>query len=153
MIYFLLLANKQGKIRLSKWYQNFTKKQKTKLQKEVVSLCLSRSQRSCNFIEWNDYKIIYRRYASLYFMICCDTEDNELIGLEIIHHFVEILDKYFGSVCELDIIFNFQKAYNVLDEVIIDGKLQDSSKKSILRSVGTQDFLILNAPETGTLNL
>ncbi|KAJ6236795.1 ap-1 complex subunit sigma-2 [Anaeramoeba flamelloides] len=86
-------------------------------------------------------------------MICCDTEDNELIGLEIIHHFVEILDKYFGSVCELDIIFNFQKAYNVLDEVIIDGKLQDSSKKSILRSVGTQDFLILNAPETGTLNL
>ena len=25
-------------------------------------------------------------------------EDNELITLEMIHHFVEILDRYFGSV-------------------------------------------------------
>jgi len=27
-----------------------------------------------------------------------DEEDNELEVLEIIHHFVEILDRYFGSV-------------------------------------------------------
>jgi len=29
--------------------------------------------------------------------------------LELIHHYVESLDKYFGNVCELDIIFNFHK--------------------------------------------
>lgn len=28
----------------------------------------------------------------------------------MIHLFVEILDRYFGNVCELDIIFNFHKA-------------------------------------------
>ena len=30
-------------------------------------------------------------------------EDNELITLEMIHHFVEILDRYF-EICELDIV-------------------------------------------------
>ena len=30
------------------------------------------------------------RYASLYFMTCVDEEDNELVGLETIHHFVEV---------------------------------------------------------------
>lgn len=38
------------------------------------------------------------RYASLYFCMCIDEDDNELEVLEIIHHFVEILDRYFGSV-------------------------------------------------------
>jgi len=32
-----------------------------------------------------------------------------LIVLELIHTFVEVLDKYFGNVCELDLIFNFHK--------------------------------------------
>lgn len=30
--------------------------------------------------------------------MCIDQEDNELEVLEIIHHYVEILDRYFGSV-------------------------------------------------------
>ena len=30
------------------------------------------------------------RYASLYFMACVDEEDNELVALETIHHFVEV---------------------------------------------------------------
>ena len=49
------------------------------------------------------------RYASLYFLACVDDDDNELIVLETIHHFVEVLDRYFGNVCELDLIFNFHK--------------------------------------------
>ena len=40
--------------------------------------------------------------------------------------FVEVLDKYFGSVCELDIIFNFEKAYYILDELILGGEMQVS---------------------------
>ena len=63
----------------------------------------------CNFIEWRDKKIVYKRYASLFFVACVDKDDNELIALEMIHLFVEVLDRYFGNVCELDIIFNFHK--------------------------------------------
>ena len=35
-----------------------------------------------------------------------------------------MLDKYFGSVCELDIIFNYEKAYYILDELILGGEMQ-----------------------------
>jgi hypothetical protein len=34
--------------------------------------------------------------------------------LEIIHRYVEVLDKWFLNVCELDIIFNFQQAYTII---------------------------------------
>ena len=42
------------------------------------------------------------------------------------------MDKYFGSVCELDIIFNFEKAYFVLDEYLLAGNLQESSTKKVV---------------------
>lgn len=62
-------------------------------------------------------------------MACIDQDDNELITLEKIHLFVEVLDRYFGNVCELDIIFNFHKAYYILDELFIGGELQVGRKK------------------------
>ncbi len=54
--------------------------------------------------------MIYRRYAGLFFSMCVDADDNELSYFESIHLFVEILDQYFGNVCELDLVFNFFKA-------------------------------------------
>lgn len=72
---------------------------------------------------------MFKRYASLYFAIGIDKEDNELIGLETIHFYVEVLDRYFGNVCELDIIFNFHKAYYLLDEIMLAGHQMESSKK------------------------
>ncbi|KAK5101774.1 RNA polymerase III-inhibiting protein maf1 [Lithohypha guttulata] len=51
------------------------------------------------------------------------------------------MDKYYGNVCELDIIFNFQKAYFILDELILAGEMQESSKKNVLRVIGQQDSL------------
>jgi AP-1 complex subunit sigma 1/2 len=95
----------------------------------------------CNFIEWKDLKIVYKRYASLYFCMAIDDTDNELITLEVIHRFVELLDKYFGSVCELDIIFNYEKAYFMLDELLLGGEMQETSKKNVLKAVTTQDML------------
>jgi hypothetical protein len=75
--------------------------------------------------------LFYFRYASLYFIACVDKDDNELIILEQIHLFVEVLDRYFGNVCELDIIFNFHKAYYILDELFIGGQLQETSKAEV----------------------
>lgn len=63
----------------------------------------------CNVLEWQDKKIIYRKYASLYFIAGVSGYENELSILEALHHFVESLDKYFGNVCELDLIYNFHK--------------------------------------------
>lgn len=98
------------------------------------------SQKPCT-----DSKVIYRRYASLFFIAGIDPDDNELITLEIVHRYVEQMDKYYGNVCELDIIFNFQKAYFILDELLLAGEMQESSKKNVLRCiVGSLFFLFFS---------
>lgn len=45
-----------------------------------------------------DTKVVYRRYASLFFVTGIGSGDNELVTLEIIHRYVEVLDRYFGNV-------------------------------------------------------
>lgn len=60
-------------------------------------------------LQFRTHKIIYRRYAGLFFSMCVDITDNELAYLECIHLFVEILDHFFSNVCELDLVFNFHK--------------------------------------------
>jgi len=66
-------------------------------------------------LQFRTHKVIYRRYAGLFFSLCVDITDNELVYLESIHLFVEILDHFFSNVCELDLVFNFQKVcYHLL---------------------------------------
>ncbi|QDS76135.1 hypothetical protein FKW77_007008 [Venturia effusa] len=140
-IRYLILLSRQGKVRLAKWFSTLSPKDKAKIVKDVSQLVLARRTRMCNFLEYKDTKIVYRRYASLFFIAGIDSTDNELITLEIVHRFVEQMDKYYGNVCELDIIFNFQKAYFILDELLLAGEMQESSKKNVLRCIGQQDSL------------
>ena len=141
MMHFMLLFSRQGKLRLQKWYVSMSEKNKKKTTRELISTILARKPKHCSFVDWKDLKIVYKRYASLYFCCGIESEDNELLTLEIIHRYVELLDKYFGSVCELDIIFNFEKAYFILDELIIGGEVQETSKKQALKAIGTQDVM------------
>jgi AP-1 complex subunit sigma 1/2 len=130
-----LIANRQGKIRLAKFYSYFSQKEKQKFTKEAMNAVLSRQPKHANFIRWRDLTICYKRYASLYFIVAVDATDNELITLEIIHAFVTLLDKYFQNVCELDIIYNFDQVHWVLDEFIVAGEVVDTSSKSVLNNV------------------
>ncbi|KAH9228928.1 hypothetical protein K456DRAFT_56799 [Colletotrichum gloeosporioides 23] len=140
-IQYLILLSRQGKVRLAKWFTTLSPKEKAKIVKDVSQLVLARRTRMCNFLEYKDSKIVYRRYASLFFIAGAASEDNELITLEIIHRYVEQMDKYYGNVCELDIIFSFTKAYYILDELLLAGELQESSKKNVLRCISQQDSL------------
>jgi len=95
--------------------------------------------------------------------------------LEQIHLFVEVLDRYFGNVsasisliyllffklicktfsfilqvCELDIIFNFHKAYYILDELFIGGQLQENSKAEVLRICASMDDMMDESKEEGS---
>ena len=105
-------------------------------------MIIGRSSRLTHFLEWKDYKIVFKRYASLYFAAGVEKEDNELIVLDVIHHFVEVLDRYFGNVCELDLIFNFHQAYFILEEMIIGGHVMESNKKTILKMIQTNDQMM-----------
>ncbi|EDQ91058.1 uncharacterized protein MONBRDRAFT_18290 [Monosiga brevicollis MX1] len=141
MIHFVLMFSRQGKLRLQKWYEAARQKERKKSTRELITMILARKPKMCNLIEWKNVKVIYKRYASLYFAFAVSPDDNELITLEIIHRYVELLDKYFGSVCELDIIFNYEKAYYMLDELLIGGEMQETSKKHILKAITAQDLL------------
>ena len=142
MFHSIMLINRQGKIRLLKWYGVKDVQDKIKYMREIALLVIGRSSRLCNFLEYGEYKIIYKRYASLYFITLCDKEDNELMVLEWIHHFVEILDRYFGSVCELDIIFNVHKAYYIIEEIAAAGYIEERDKKGVLKYLQQQDSLL-----------
>ena len=113
----------------------------------------------CSFLEHRQYKVIYRRYASLYFIIGIDIDEeiNELSLLEFIHNMVETLDKYFENVCELDvsrddaaifphtvltfacaqIMFNIEKAHFIIDEMVMSGYIVETNKTNILNPVVT----------------
>ena len=107
MIQFLLLISRHGKTRMNKYYRHYTQKERQVIQREIGTIIIGRSSRLTHFLEWREYKLVFKRYASLYFAAVIEKEDNELIVLDAIHHFVEVLDRYFGNVCELDLIFNF----------------------------------------------
>lgn len=46
-----------------------------------------------------------------------------------------------SQVCELDIIFNFEKAYFILDEFLLGGEPQETSKKNVLKAIEQADLL------------
>uniref|UniRef100_A0A4W4H5A2 AP complex subunit sigma n=1 Tax=Electrophorus electricus TaxID=8005 RepID=A0A4W4H5A2_ELEEL len=84
---------------------------------------------------FRNFKIIYRRYAGLYFCICVDVTDNNLAYLEGIHNFVEVLNEYFHNVCELDLVFNFYKVYTVVDEMFLAGEIRETSQTKVLKQL------------------
>lgn len=128
-------------MRLSKWYATTNQKEKAKITRELTTIIMARRAKMCNILEYKDIKIVYRRYASLFFVMGIDSLDNGLLALEIIHRYVEQMDKLYGNVCELDIIFGFAKAYHILDELVLDGYVLESSKKEVVKKVTQQDEL------------
>lgn len=60
------------------------------------------------------YIIFIHRYASLYFCCAIEQNDNELLTLEIIHRYVELLDKYFGSVSLRNVKLYVSRSCNYL---------------------------------------
>ena len=142
MIHYILLISRQGKVRLSKWYTTISAKERAKAVRDACNVAIGRSARYSNFVEHKGNKLVCRRYASLYFVAYVDKEDNELLTLEIIHHFVEALDKYFDNVCELDLIFNFHRAFYILDEVLLAGEIQETSKRNVLKLIQTQESIV-----------
>lgn len=88
-----------------------------------------------------DLMIMILRYASVYFVALMDKSDNPLLVLETIHRYCVLLDAYFGRVSELDLIFNFDRAYLLLDQYILDGKVAESSQAQVIAQIKEEDVL------------
>ncbi|XP_039033376.1 AP-4 complex subunit sigma-like [Hibiscus syriacus] len=73
-IRFILMVNKQGQTRLAQNYEWLTHEERRALEGEIVRKCLARNEQQCSFDEHPNYKIAYRRYASLFFLVGVDND-------------------------------------------------------------------------------
>ncbi|KFU86791.1 AP-4 complex subunit sigma-1 [Chaetura pelagica] len=128
MIKFFLMVNKQGQTRLSRYYEHVEINKRAMLEAEVVKNCLSRSKDQCSFIEYKDFKLVYRQYAALFVVVGINETENEMAVYELIHNFVEVLDKYFSRV----IMFNLDRVHIILDEMVLNGCIVEMNRNRIL---------------------
>ncbi|XP_074773292.1 AP-3 complex subunit sigma-2 isoform X1 [Athene noctua] len=177
MINAILVFNNHGKPRLVRFYQHLAEEVQQQIIRETFHLVLKRDDHICNFLECgslfggSDYKLIYRHYATLYFVFCVDSSESELGILDLIQGvficfvatlqvlergeevfpyssrmmfsqvFVETLDKCFENVCELDLIFHMDKVHHILQEVVIGGMVLETNMNEIVAQVEAQSKL------------
>ena len=135
------MVNKQGQTRLASYFSWYPIQERVALETEIIRRCLLRTEYQCSFIEYRGLKVVYRRYASLFFVVAVDGDEseNELAILEFIHSLVETMDKYFESVCELDIMYHIEKAHYIVNEMVANGVVIENNKHNILRPLVIMD--------------
>jgi AP-3 complex subunit sigma len=148
MIKGIIIVNNHGKPRLVKFYQSV---ESESLQQSVIRRIFqqvaARPDSFCNYLEgtvpeWGDtIKLIYRHYATLYFVFAVDSQESDLGILDLIQVFVESLDRSFESVCELDLIFHSDKVHYILDEIVMGGMVLETNIHAVLQSLKDQDRL------------
>jgi AP-3 complex subunit sigma len=79
--------------------------------------------------------IWYRVYATLVFVFIIDEAESELAVLDLIQVLVEVLDKSFENVCELDLIFNPDKLNYIIDEIVVDGMVTETNITEIVTAL------------------
>ena len=148
MIKGILVINNHGMPRLMKFYQSVTgEEEQQSVLRQIFQQVSQRPDTFCNYLagrvpEWGDEtKIIYRHYATLYFVFAVDKQESDLGILDLIQVFVESLDKSFENVCELDLIFHSDKVNYILDEIIMAGMVLETNIRHILTSVNEQSKL------------
>jgi len=123
---------------MTKFYQRYSETEQQSMIEEIFSLVSRREDGVCSFLEGgqlvdgSDYRLIYRHYATLYFIFCVDSSESELGILDLIQVLVETLDRCFENVCELDLIFHVDKVHFILNEMIMGGMVLETSLQEIV---------------------
>lgn len=156
MINAILIFNNQGKPRFVQFYKYVAEKKKQEILEETFRIISSRqvgNSRSqtdktyCSFIdtgiltETGTNRIVYRHYATLYFVFAVDKCESELGILDLIQVLVEVLDRVFENVCELDLIFHMEKVQYILSEMVQGGMVLETSLSTIVHRINEQEKL------------
>jgi AP-3 complex subunit sigma len=147
MIKAILVFNNHGKPRLIKFFTHYGEDMQQQIVRETFHLVSKRDDNVCNFLEGgtlvggSDLRIIYRHYATLYFVFCVDSSESELGILDLIQVFVETLDKCFENVCELDLIFHVDKVHYILQEIVMGGMVLETNMGEVMTHIEAQNKL------------
>lgn len=148
MIKSIIIVNNQGEPRIVKFYDgDISDEDRQKIIKDCFSAVSRRPDNVCNFLEGSELpywkskaggdaaKLVYRHYATLYFIFVVDSTESELGILDLIQVFVETLDKCFENVCELDLIFHSDKVHYILDEIVMGGMVLETNITKIIEAI------------------
>ncbi|GAW83869.1 AP-3 complex subunit sigma [Plasmodium gonderi] len=150
MIKGVLIINNSGKPRFRRFYDGTSHEKQQLITKRVHETIKKRmSSECCCFLEdeellSSDVKIVYRHFATLYFIFIIDAMESELGILDLIQVFVQVLDAYFENVCELDLIYNYEQINYILDEIIMGGIVLETNIDVIIGSINGAKKLIEN---------
>ncbi|KAH6767178.1 Clathrin adaptor complex small chain family protein [Perilla frutescens var. hirtella] len=136
MIRGVIVMNDQGKPRLIKFYEFQPPEKQQELVRSIYRILCSRAENVSNFVKADslfgkDVRLVYKTFATLYFVFIFDHSENELAMIDLMQVFVETLNKCFKAVCELDIVFNFNKVHMILDEIILGGQVLETSIEEV----------------------
>lgn len=140
MIKAIVVINNHGKPRLVKFYDRLPLTKQQQWMKRAFSMVSKRADHLCSFVDdeeffGKDTRLIYRHFATLYFIVICDISESELGILDLIQVMVETLDRNFESVCELDLIFHSPKVHTIIDEIVMGGMVLETNCHEVLRAV------------------
>ncbi|XP_071700722.1 AP-3 complex subunit sigma-like [Rutidosis leptorrhynchoides] len=149
MIRAVIIINDQGKPRLVKFYDYQPVEKQHEIIRSVYGDLCSRPENVSNFVQVDsnygpDTRLVYKTFATLYFIVIFDNSENELAILDLMQVFVETLDKCFSNVCELDLVFNFNKVHTILDEIILGGQVVEMSSSEVVKAVDEISWLEKN---------
>ncbi|XP_044980635.1 AP-2 complex subunit sigma-like isoform X3 [Hordeum vulgare subsp. vulgare] len=98
-IRFVLLVNKQGQTRLAQCYEHLSLDERRALEGEIIRKCLARTDQQCSFVEHRNYKVVYRRYASLFFLVGVDNDEasDRFCTCMLFSIFHEVLHQELGT--------------------------------------------------------
>ncbi|KAK9074755.1 hypothetical protein SSX86_003073 [Deinandra increscens subsp. villosa] len=140
MIRAMIVINNQGKPRLSKFYNYTPVDQQHQVIRSIYSVLCLQPENVSNFIEGGsilgpDSRLVYKLFATLYFIFVFDSSENELAMFDLIQVYVETLEKCFSNVCELDIVLNYSKMHTILDEMILGGQVVETNSEKVMQAV------------------
>uniref|UniRef100_A0A7S1RK99 AP complex subunit sigma n=1 Tax=Alexandrium catenella TaxID=2925 RepID=A0A7S1RK99_ALECA len=141
MIKCVLIVNNQGKSRLVRFYYDVPMDRQKHILHSVYRIVSTRvDDNCCQFAQdedlfGEDHKIIYRHYATLYFIFVADSAESELGILDLIQVFVQVLDSCFENVCELDLIYHFDRVNYILDEIVMSGMVLETHADLVLQAI------------------
>merc|ERR1712216_10145 len=110
MIKGVIIVNNHGKPRLVRFYEHALVSSEDVQQavvREIFNMVSKRSDYACNFVETThnnqilggDTKIVYRHYATLYFILVVDSSESELGILDLI----QVLWKHWTSNSKMSV--------------------------------------------------
>ncbi|XP_044980634.1 AP-1 complex subunit sigma-1-like isoform X2 [Hordeum vulgare subsp. vulgare] len=147
-IRFVLLVNKQGQTRLAQCYEHLSLDERRALEGEIIRKCLARTDQQCSFVEHRNYKVVYRRYASLFFLVGVDNDEasDRFCTCMLFSIFHEELGtckpSWYTSWCASS-VYIFMIAFMLLphQNLIFSGQVSYSHSKILSRLVICRPFI------------